>query len=253
MQALDADHVIGVCERSVEVAPVEQAGPDGVRAGLLMQDDLVLQGLLAVEDVGQRLVFHLDELGGVACELACTRDHCRDGIADMAHTADRERIVLDVRPGGRGELEEGIGEDRDLVARQRSIDPVQLERLGDVDRLDPGVGVRRANEVDVAHLVALDVVEEDPLALNEALVLLAGNVLPDEARLDVAFLDDERPLGSDGGLGHARTGETMFPPCPSFFLSALGQAHCGAPVGQSPPPPAEVCSRADVRIIATPP
>src|SRR2546429_510446 len=83
------------------------------------------------------------ELGGVACELARARDHSGDRIADVAHTADRERIVLDVRPRRRRELEEGIGEDRHLVARERPVHPVQLVRLRDVDGLDACVRVRR--------------------------------------------------------------------------------------------------------------
>jgi hypothetical protein len=56
--------------------------------------------------------------------------------------------------------------------------------------------------MDITHLVALDVVEEDTLTLDESLVLLARNVLTDEARFDVPFLDDERALRSNCGLGH---------------------------------------------------
>jgi hypothetical protein len=56
--------------------------------------------------------------------------------------------------------------------------------------------------VDEAHLVAFDVIEEDTFTLDEALVLLAWDVLPDEPALRLAFLDDERTLESDGGLGH---------------------------------------------------
>ncbi len=36
MQALDPHDVVGVRERGVEVAPVEHAGPDGVRPGFLV-------------------------------------------------------------------------------------------------------------------------------------------------------------------------------------------------------------------------
>ncbi len=161
----------------------------------------------------QRVVLDLDEFGGVACELAGTSDHGRDRVADVAHAADRERVVLDVRAGRRGELEERVCEDRDLVARERSVDAVQLECLRNVDGLDPCMGVRRAHEMDVAHLVALDVVEEHALALDETLVLLARHALPDEARLDVAFLDDDRALGSDGGFCHCAAvliASTMF-------------------------------------------
>ena len=116
-------------------------------------------------------------------------------------------------PGRRRELEERVGEDRDLVAGQRPVDAVELERLRHVDRTDARVRVRRADEVDVAHPVPLDVVEEDALALDEPLVLLARNALPDEAGLRLAFLDDERPFRRDRRLGHcaaALIASTMF-------------------------------------------
>jgi hypothetical protein len=73
--------------------------------------------------------------------------------------------------------------------------------------------VGRADEVDEAHLVPLDVVEEDTLALDEALVLLARDVLADEAGPRLTVFDDERPLGSDCRLGHsaaALIASTMF-------------------------------------------
>ena len=44
---------------------------------------------------GERLVLDLDELGGVARELARLGDDRDDGLADVAHLADRERVVLD--------------------------------------------------------------------------------------------------------------------------------------------------------------
>jgi len=203
VQPLDPDDVIGVCECSIEVAPVENAGPDGVRPCVLVEDDLVLERLLAVENVRQRLVLDLDELRCIARQLAGASGDSGDGVTDVAHAADRERVVLDVRPRRGRKFEERVGEDRDLVAGERSVDTVELERLRDVDRLDPCVGVGRPDEVDVAHLVTLHIVEEDAFALDEALVLLARHALADEARLDVPFFDDERALGSDGRLGHS--------------------------------------------------
>ena len=202
VEPLDADHMVGVREGGVEVAPVEHARPDGVRARVLVQHDLVLERLLAVEDVRQRLVVDLDELGGVARQLASARHNGGDGIAHVTDAAHRERVVLDVRARRGRELEEGIREDRDLVAGERSVDAVQLERLGDVDGLDARVRVRRANEMDVAHFMTLDVVEEDTLALDESLVFLARDALADEARFDVPFLDDERAFRSNCRLGH---------------------------------------------------
>ena len=178
-----------------------------------MEDHVVLQRLLPVEHERQRLVLDLDELGRVARELASPRSHRGDRIPDVPHLADREGVVLDVRAGRRRELEERIGEDRHLVAGECPVDAVELERLRDVDGLDPRMRIRRAHEVDEAHLVPLDVVEEDALALDEALVLLARDVLPDEAGLDLGLLDDERLVLGDAGLAHcaaARMASTMF-------------------------------------------
>src|SRR5919108_677728 len=170
------------------------------------------------DDRRQRLVLDLDELGRVAGEPAARRHDRRDRLAHVPHLADRERVVLDVRARRRRELEERIGEDRDLVAGERPVDAADLERTCDVDRLDLRVPVRRTDELDVARAVPLHVVEEDALALDEPLVLLARHVLADEPRLGLPLLDDERPLGGDRRLCHsltswpdaARIARTMF-------------------------------------------
>ena len=78
-----------------------------------------------------------------------------------------------------------------------------LERLRDVDRADLRVRVGRANEVDVAHVVALDVVDEHALSLEKTLVLFARNALAGVPGLGLGLLDDER-LGH-GRLGHSET------------------------------------------------
>ena len=133
----------------------------------------------------ERLVLDLDQLGGVARQLAGGGADGGDRLAHEAHLADRERVVLDVRARRRRHLEEGVGLDRDLVARERPVDAVEGERAGDVDRDDLRVRVRRADEVDVAHPVPAHVVEEDPLALDEPLVLLARDRLADVALLQL--------------------------------------------------------------------
>ena len=124
-----------------------------------------------------RLVFDLDELGRVARELARLGDDGDNRLADVAHLADGERVVLEVRARHRRDLEERIGQRRDLLAGQRPVDARRRLGLRDVERGDVRVRVRRAHEVDEAHAVALDVVDEDALALHEALVLLARDVL----------------------------------------------------------------------------
>ena len=62
--------------------------------------------------------------------------------------------------------------------------------------------VGRPDEVDVRHAVALDVVDEDALALDEPPVLLPRDVLADEARRDLLLLDGDRLIRRDGRLAH---------------------------------------------------
>ena len=144
-----------------------------------MHHGLVLHRLARIDEHLERLVFDLHELGGVAGELPRPGADRGHRLAHESHRADGERVVLDVRARRDRHLEERIGLDRDLVARQRPVDTVERERRRDVDGDDLGVGVRRADEVDVAHAVPADVVEEDPLALDEPTVFLARNRLAD--------------------------------------------------------------------------
>ena len=87
--------------------------------------------------------------------------------------------------------------------------PGICERLRDVDRPDDRVRVGRANVVGVAHVVALDVVDEDALALDEAAVFLARDALSGPAlllrrRLDLDLLGCDDGLVDDG-LAHSAT------------------------------------------------
>ena len=190
----DRDDVVGLGERGVDVAPRPRAGVRHVPAALVVQDGRVrLERLARVDDDVERLVVDPHELGGVARELARLGDDGDDRLADVAHLADGERVVLDVPAGRGGDLEERVGLQRDLVARQRPVHAGQLERRAHVDRGDARVRVRRAHEVDVAHPVPLDVVEELALPLDEPAVLLARHALADEALLE------RRGVGLDGG------------------------------------------------------
>src|SRR6185312_14890976 len=72
----------------------------------------------------------------------------------------------------------------------------------DVDGEDPPVRVRRADEVEVAHPVPLDVVEEEALSLDEPAILLARDALAREALLD---------RRGGGGLGFGGRHADPFP------------------------------------------
>ena len=178
VQLVDLDDLVRLGERGVEVAPLVDALPHQVAAGVLVdRRHALVARVTRVGDRVDRLVLDLDELGRVARKLARLGDDGDDGLADVAHLADRERVVLQVRARHRRDLEERIGQRRDLLAGQRPVDARRRLRLRDVERGDVRVCVRRAHEVDEAHAVALDVVDEDALTLHEALVLLARDVL----------------------------------------------------------------------------
>ena len=135
VELLDLDDAIRLGERSVEVAPLVDALPHEVRAGVVVQHrHAVVLRVARVDDRVERLVLDLDELRRVARELARLRDDRDDRLADVAHLAERERVVLQVRARRRRQLEERIGERRDLFAGQRPVDALELLRLRDVDR-----------------------------------------------------------------------------------------------------------------------
>src|SRR4029077_10746513 len=103
-------------------------------------------------------------------------------------------------------------ERRNLLAGQRPVDALDLFRLRDVDRRNVSVRVRRAHEVDVAHAVALDVVDEHALPLNEPAVLLAWDAL---ALVLLGRRLDLDLLGSDRRRAHS--------PAASFTASMMFQ------------------------------
>ena len=76
---------------------------------------------------------------------------------------------------------------------------------------DLRVRVRRADEVEEAHAVPPDVVEEETLALDEALVLLARDGLAGPAPLGLLLLGRRRLVSSSQSSALAfRTASTMF-------------------------------------------
>src|SRR5215831_7420856 len=108
-----------------------------------------------------------------------------------------------MRARGRGDLEEGIGQECGLLPGQRAEDPWMLERFRHVDGADLRVRVGRADEVNETHVVALDVVHEHAFALEKSLVLFPSDALARVPPPRLRRLDD-KGLG-DGGLGHSET------------------------------------------------
>ncbi len=170
----------------------------------------IVLGVSGIRDGVERFVLDLHELRRVTGPFARVGDDRDDRLADEAHLADGERVVLQVRAGRRGELEEGVGERRDLFAGQRPVHAGGLLGLRHVDRGDVRMCVRRAHEVDVTHAVTLDVVDEHSLALDEPAVLLARDALPRPGLLGRFGLDAFRRGRRRAHEAAALTASKMF-------------------------------------------
>src|SRR5436305_661704 len=94
--------------------------------------------------------------------------------------------------------------------------------------------VRGAHEMDVAHAVTLDVVDEDALALRQALVLLARHVLALplllwRLDLDPLMRDRRRAANDDAALTASKMFQLpvqrqMLPSSARLICSSLGLA-----------------------------
>ena len=117
--------------------PSRRTPDQTIRACVVMQDGLVLQGVLSVDEDGELLVLHLDQLGRVARARAWLHRRPQPARPCGAPCRPRARVVLDRAPWRRRHLEERVGLDRDLVAGDRPVDALERKGCGDVDRDDP--------------------------------------------------------------------------------------------------------------------
>src|SRR6185503_14631969 len=112
-----------------------------------------------IADRRQRLPVDDDVVRGVDGDALGARDDRGDGLADVAHAIDRQRIVLATRAGGRvpaaslagAGQRQGRAELADVVAGDDLEDARPPERRRRVDLLDARVSVRAAHERDVVH------------------------------------------------------------------------------------------------------
>jgi hypothetical protein len=177
--ALD-DHV-GLGEAGLEVAAAQGPLVRLVRAERLVDDDLVLEGLLQVHDDRERVVLDEDVLGGVDDGVAVVADDGGDRVAHVVDRALGDRPVLGRVDGdagrhpGRRHRAAGVhvlaGEDGDDVVAGLG------RRL--VDGHDPRARLGRADERDIQRARQDDVVGVAGAARDEARVLLAAQRAPD--------------------------------------------------------------------------
>jgi hypothetical protein len=140
-------------------------------------------GFERIDIARQCLVFDFDQVGGIRRGVPVLRDNKSYLLVleqDLAigqhhlHVAGKRR-----HPGEIDGLERFRGDHRNH-ARNRC-------RLGRVDLLDTGVGMRRAGEIAVQHAGQLEVVDVIALALNESNVLNALALAAHALKLFGAF------------------------------------------------------------------
>ena len=136
VQPLDPDDLVGLGERRVVVAPVERRRARSrssrpPRAGAARPRPARARGRRARAS-GSYSTSTSSAASRASSRVAATT--AATGSPTWRTRADRERVVLDVPAGRRRDLEERVGLRRDLVAGQRPVDAVELERLRDVDR-----------------------------------------------------------------------------------------------------------------------
>ena len=158
---------------------------DVVRA-VVPYRDLALRRLGGIGDRGQRLVIDVDQLGGVLRLRQRLGNDEGDRFADIAHRALREAEKgagehwRPVRPLAleRYAHDAELGFDKVLAGHDQH-DAGRGLRRRQVERADPGMGVRRAQHESVCLAEQVVVVLETAVAAQKALVLETPHRLPD--------------------------------------------------------------------------
>ena len=167
------DHVGAV----VEGARLELPDVGDVRAELLVHERRpVLCGRRDIDERLERLVVDLDELGRVDGVRTGVGDHDRDAVALVVDLADREREVLGAlhvlghRPGARHRRLPVVAQ---VGAGEHGDDALGGRRSRRVDRDDPRVRVRAADDGHHDRAREVDVVDVGAPAAEQRIVLLA--------------------------------------------------------------------------------
>ena len=145
-----------------------------------------VEGLCGVGDGREGIIVDHDLVGGVARESGAFGNDQGHGIADMAHALlhqsrpgrhrDRRPVAIG-KPGRAGDRAETVL--CQILAGQYRQDARQCRRRRDVERADPGVGMRRAQNGRIGLVRARDIVEIAAIAREETPILDAPDRLAD--------------------------------------------------------------------------
>jgi hypothetical protein len=167
---------VGPVEHARVLAEVELDGEVRAVVGEEHRGGVLERGL-GVDDGGQGVVVDDHELGGVDRLAPRLGDDGRHDVADESHRLRRE--------GRAGEDRRDHGEalerrEPEVGGRVHGGDARHRGGIGDVDRLDPGVGDGRADEGEVEEPLDGLVVEVRRLADEDARVLGAADRVPED-------------------------------------------------------------------------
>ena len=164
------DHDLGGLERRLGylIAGERQVPADVVRTVRVGLVAAWLRRLLDVHHGRYRLIFDVNQLGGV-CGLGLRlRDHDRHDLALIAGFALRDGEVFGhVLLDGNKDRQRGESAGKLPLEIARGVDgrhSIGLRRCGDVDLLDQGVRVGTAHKRDVGNPYAREVIGEVPMA-----------------------------------------------------------------------------------------
>ena len=121
-----------------------------------------------VDDRREQFVIDVDQLERVACRIAVVRHHERDLLtleADLVGGEHRLHV-------GRQRLHPGQSAGFEIPAGDHGVDLRVLERGGRVDRDDPGMRDRAAQDGAMQHPRQLHVVDERARSADETRVFL---------------------------------------------------------------------------------
>ena len=176
--AIALRHRIGVAALDVVGEIARRLGPDRRRPGGECRE--------AVDHGVERLVVDLDQLGRLARGLRAVGDDEGHRIADMAHAAIGQRRPrrhdhrLDRRQARH--VAQALGRKVGMRCR-RARTPAQRCRRRNVDPLDDGMGMRRAQHVAVQAIRNRDVIDIAAAAGQEPRILEPAQRLADHLLL----------------------------------------------------------------------
>ena len=185
---------LGFGEGRVRVAVHEVAFRDAVGVAARVQDRGVRRARRdRIDDRGQHVVGHLDEIGRVLRPVAVRRGHGDHRLADVAHLVDGKPVIVD-RVLEADDHRIGLG--RHVRAGHDRKDARHGKRRAGVDGDDLGMGVGRAHEGGVQRtLLHRHIVDEAALAAQQGAILD-----PRQAAADMAVFRAD--LFRDGEIGH---------------------------------------------------